>query len=137
MKLKFAAAMAAFLFTALAPPAGLAEVDWDILKTLKIKDTPLDVAFAKNHNYIYVLTDKGQILVYNPAGRQVDQMKVGGKFDQMHLIPGSDVILLTSRQSKLVQIVQLGFVQQVNTKDSPSVGPANAPVVVAVFSEFE
>ena len=114
-----------------------AEVDWDVLKTLKINDTPLDVAFSSKHNYIYVLTAKGQILVFDPAGRQLDQMDAGGEFDQMRVVPGSDVLFLTSRKNRLVQIVQLGFVQQVNTSDSPFKGRPDAPVVIAVFSEFE
>jgi hypothetical protein len=109
----------------------------DILKSLKINDTPLDVAFASKHNYIYVLTDKGKILVFDPAGRQLDQIEVGQQFDQMRVVPGADVVFLTSRKNRLVQIVQLGFVQQINTSDAPSVGPANAPVVIAVFSEFQ
>jgi len=137
MKWKAAAIIAVIVLIAGLPSAGLAEVDLDILKTLKINDTPLDVAFANNHNYIYVLTDKGQILVFDPAGRQLDQMEVGSQFDQMRVVPGSDVVFLTSRKNRLVQIVQLGFVQQVNTSDSPFMGPANAPVVIAVFSEFE
>ena len=137
MKSKTAALIAAILVVAVLVSPGRADVDLDVLKTLKITDIPLDVAFAKNHNYIYVLTDKGQILVYDPAGRLLEQMDVGKGFDQMRVIPGSDVIFLTSRQNKLVQIVQLGFVQQIDTSDSPFMGPADAPVVVAVFSEFE
>jgi hypothetical protein len=137
MKLKAAAVIAAILCVAVLPTSGLAEVDLDVLKTLKISDTPLDVAFANNHNYIYVLTDKGEILVFDPSGRLQERMEVGKQFDQMRVIPGSDVIFLTSRKNKYVQIVQLGFVQQINTSDSPYLGPADAPVVVAVFSEFQ
>ena len=137
MKRKAAAILAAVLFIpALMSPA-IADVDMNILKILKIDDTPLDVAFAKNHNYIYVLTDKGQILVFDPSGRQLEQIEVGRQFDQMRVIPGSDVIFLTSRKNKLVQIVQVDFVQQINTSDSPTIGPPDAPVVIAVFSEFE
>ena len=137
MKRKAAAILAAVLFIpALMSPA-IADVDMNILKILKIDDTPLDVAFAKNHNYIYVLTDKGQIQVFDPSGLRLDQIKVGTEFDQMRVIPGSNVIFLTSRKNKLVQIVQVDFVQQINTSDSPSIGPPDAPVVIAVFSEFE
>ena len=137
MKFKAVALIAAVLcIPALSSPAS-ADVDVNILKILKINDTPLDVAFAKNHNSIYVLTDKGQILVFDPAGRPLDQIDVGTEFDQMRVIPGSNVIFLTSRKNKLVQIVQVDFVQKVNTSDSPSIGPQDAPVVIAVFSEFQ
>ena len=137
MKLKSAAMIAVVVWIAVIPHTAQAEVDMDILKSLKISDTPLDVAFASKHNYIYVLTDKGQILIFDPSGRQLDQIEVGSQFDQMRVVPGADVVFLTSRKSRLVQIVQLGFVQQINTSDAPFVGPANAPVVIAVFSEFQ
>ncbi len=137
MRVKSAAMIAAIVWIAMTPHTASAEVDMDILKSLKLSDTPLDVAFASKHNYIYVLTDKGQILVFDPSGRQLDQIEVGNQFDQMRVVPGADVLFLTSRKNRLVQIVQLGFVQQINTSDSPSVGPANAPVVIAVFSEFQ
>ena len=137
MRLKSAAMIAAIVCIAMNPQTATAEVDLDILKSLKISDIPLDVAFASKHKYIYVLTDKGQILVFDPSGRQLDQIEVGKQFDQMRVVPGADVIFLTSRKNRLVQIVQLGFVQQINTSDSPSVGPADAPVVIAVFSDFQ
>ena len=137
MKLKAAAVIAAIGFMSVLPSSGMAEVDLDILKSLKLNAVPLDADFASNHNYIYVLTDKGQILVFDPSGRQVDQMNVGTQFDQMRVVPGSDVVFLTSRKNKIVQIMQLGFVQQINTADSPFKGAENAPVVIAVFSEFE
>ena len=137
MKLKAAAVIAAIVFISMLPSSGMAEVDLDILKTLKLNAIPLDADFASNHNYIYVLTDQGMILVFDPSGRQVDQMKVGKQFDQMRVVPGSDVVFLTSRKNKVVQIIQLGFVQQVNTSDSPFKGAENAPVVIAVFSEFQ
>ena len=140
MKWKAAAVIAAIVLMAVLPSPGLAEVDMDILKTLKISDTPLDVDFATlptRQSYVYVLTDKGQIQVFDPAGRQLDQMEVGKQFDQMRVIAGSDYIILTSSKNRLVQIVQVGFVQQINTSDSPFMGPANAPVVIAVFSEFQ
>ena len=137
MKRNTAAVIAMILITMGTPSSGQAEVDLDVLKTLKINATPLDVAFANNHNYIYVLTDKGQILVFDPAGRQLDKIEVGSEYDQMRIVPGSDVIFLASRKNRLVQIVQVGFVQQIDTADSPFKGPADAPVVIAVFSEFQ
>lgn len=115
----------------------LAEVDWSVLKTLNLEEPPLDVAFSGNRNHIYVLNNKGQILIFNPAGNLLDKIEIGPDIDRMKLIQGSDVLFLTSRKNKTIQIVQLDFVQKINIAGSPYMGPDNAPVVIAVFSEFQ
>ena len=115
----------------------LADVDWNVLKTFNLEEPPLDIAFSGNRNHIYVLNNKGQILIFNPSGSLLDKIEVGPDIDRMQLIQGSDVLFLTSRKNKTIQIVQLDFVQKINNAGSPYLGPDNAPVVIAVFSEFQ
>ena len=115
----------------------LADVDWNVLKTFNLEEPPLDIAFSGNRNHIYVLNNKGQILIFNPSGSLLDKIEVGPDIDRMQLIQGSDVLFLTSRKNKTIQIVQLDFVQKINIAGSPYMGPDNAPVVIAVFSEFQ
>jgi hypothetical protein len=64
-------------------------------------------------------------------------MDVGKGFDRLWHIQGSDVLLLSNREKKTVQIIELNFVEQIDISGSPFRGPENAPVVVAVFSDFE
>ncbi len=118
-------------------PVCLAALDWNVIQTFNLKDPPLDVAFSTSRNKVFVLTDKGQIQVYEPNGTLDETMDVGQEFDRIWHIQGSDVLVLSSREKKSVQIVELNFVEQVDTSGSPFRGPENAPVVVAVFSEFE
>ena len=67
----------------------------------------------------------------------MDKIEVDPDIDRMQLIQGSDVLFLTSSRNKTIQIVQLDFVQKINIAGSPYMGPDNAPVVIAVFSEFQ
>lgn len=131
-----------FFFSTLAAlfcmlPVCLAALDWNVIQTFNLKDPPLDVAFSTTRNKVFVLTDKGQIQVYEPNGTLDETMDVGQEFDRIWHIQGSDVLVLSSREKKSVQIVELNFVEQIDTSGSPFRGPVNAPVVVAVFSEFE
>ncbi|MDZ7583144.1 MAG: hypothetical protein U5R30_21825 [Deltaproteobacteria bacterium] len=118
-------------------PVCLAALDWNVIQAFNLKDPPLDVAFSTSRNKVFVLTDKGQIQVYEPNGTLDETMDVGQEFDRIWHIQGSDVLVLSSREKKSVQIVELNFVEQIDTSGSPFRGPENAPVVVAVFSEFE
>ena len=118
-------------------PICFAALDWNVIQTFNLKDPPLDVAFSTSRNKVFVLTDEGQIQVYEPNGTLNETMDVGKGFDRLWHIQGSDVLVLSSREKKTVQIIELNFVEQIDTSGSPFRGPDNAPVVVAVFSDFE
>ncbi|MEA1946573.1 MAG: hypothetical protein U9N83_04640 [Thermodesulfobacteriota bacterium] len=114
-----------------------AEVEYNVLKTYKLEDQPVDVAFSANRNEIYVLNPKGELLIYSANGRLTEKINVGKVYDRLQLIQGSDVLFLSSRKDKTIQVIQLEFVQKIDTSGSPYMGSENAPVVIAVFSEFQ
>lgn len=118
-------------------PVCFAALDWNVIQTFNLKDPPLDVAFSTSRNKVFILTDEGQIQVYEPNGTLDETMDVGKGFDRLWHIQGSDVLVLSSHEKKTVQIIELNFVEQIDTSGSPYRGPDNAPVVVAVFSDFE
>jgi hypothetical protein len=51
--------------------------------------------------------------------------------------PKEDLLLLKSRKNRTVEILVLDFIQKINTSGSPFKGPKDAPVEIAVFSDFE
>ena len=118
-------------------PACFAALEWDVLNTLKLNDQPLDMAFSTTRNHIYVLNNKGEILIYNPTGRLLDKMIVDKNVDRIKLVPNSDVLLLSNSKGKEISIVRLDFIQKFNVSGSPFKGPENAPVVIVEFSEFQ
>ena len=60
--------IAACLFSLLLIHSVHAEVDWEILKTMKLGGNPVDFAVAPNGSRIYVLTENGQLCL-TEAGR--------------------------------------------------------------------
>jgi hypothetical protein len=120
----------------LCPPSS-ALVDWDVKKTLKIEKTPVDVAVSLNGRWVFVLTAQGSILIYSGDGRLEDEITVGNHVDGIKVGPEQDILLLTSRQNKTVEILVLDFIQNLDVSNSPFKGPADAVVTVAVFSDFQ
>jgi hypothetical protein len=125
------------LFCAFMVSAAHAQVELDVLKTYKLDDQPLDVAFSTSRNEIYVLNEKGQLLIYTTDGRLTETIDVGQGYDRLQLIGNSNILFLSSRREKSIRVIRLQFVQDIDTSGSPFKGPENAPVVVAVFSEFQ
>ena len=112
-------------------------VDWDVKKTLKIEKTPVDVAVSLNGRWVFVLTAQGSILIYSGDGRLEDEIAVGKHVDGIKVGPEQDILLLTSRKNKTVEILVLDFIQNIDVSNSPFKGPVDAPVTIAVFSDFQ
>lgn len=118
-------------------PQSSALVDWDVKKTLKIEKTPVDVAVSLNGRWVFVLTAQGSILIYSGDGRLEDEITVGKHVDGIKVGPEQDILLLSSRKNKTVEILVLDFIQNIDVSNSPFKGPADAAVTIAVFSDFQ
>ncbi len=114
-----------------------ASVELDVIRTLKIEQTPRDVAVSLNGTRIFVLTDEGEVLIYSLNGRLKGRIFVGNSVDGIKPGPREDILFLSSRKDSTVQIVTLDFIQNINVLGSPFKGPADAPVVIAVFDDFQ
>jgi DNA-binding beta-propeller fold protein YncE len=117
--------------------SGSATVEWEILNTLKLDTPPLDVAISPDGKTVFVLTDKGNIQIYEVNGRLTDNIEVGEQIDQIKLGPQGTHLFATSRQNRTVKVIALDFIKQIDTKGSPYKGLKDAPVVIADFSDFE
>jgi hypothetical protein len=114
-----------------------ADIEWNVLQTLNLEESPVDIAFSTSRNKILILTKKGELQVFDPDGQTVATLEVGKEFDQLYHIQGSDVVLLSGKNNKTAKIIELSFIEQINTAGAPFKGIENAPVVIAVFSDFE
>ena len=112
-------------------------VEWEVQKTLQLKSDPIDVAVSPDGRRIFVLDERGQILIYSSAGSFLDKIDVGNQFDHIKVSPRGDQLILNSRKKKSIQIITLDFIQDINISGSPFKGSENAPVVIAIFDDFE
>lgn len=114
-----------------------AAVEISVEKTLKPDAAPIDVAVSADGRTTYVLTEAGNILVYDEQANLTDTIKVGPQVDQIEIDPSGERLFAASRQNKTVEIILLDFISSIDTAGSPFAGPAAAPVIVTVFSDFE
>ena len=112
-------------------------VEWNVYKTLKLEESPVDVAVTPDGRRIFVLTDRGEVVIYSSAGKIEAKIDVGQHVDQLKLGPKGASLILSSGKNKTVEIVTIDFIQQINVSGSPFKGPEDAAVVIAVFDDFE
>ena len=115
----------------------VAKVELNVAMTLRLSESPRDTVMSLNGRYIYILTEKGEILVYASNGRLKDTVSVDTHVESIEAGPREDVLLLTSGKEKTVQIITLDLIQDIDISGSPFRGNADAPVVVVTFSDFE
>jgi hypothetical protein len=126
------------LFIALGSASdSLPSVEWDIRSTLKLEVSPLDVAFSSNGRWVFVLTHQGEILIYSADGILNDKFTPGIHVDAIEACPREDILLLTSRKNRTVQVTTLNFICNINVSGSPFKGRPDAPVVIAVFNDYQ
>ena len=137
MKSRFAIFLVTMLLLVTWLASSSATVEWDVQSTLKLDKKVRDAAMSNNGKWIFVLTEKGEILIYTSAGKLEDTISVGKSVEGIKAGPREDVLLLTSGKAKTVQVITLDFIQKINISGSPFKGKAEAPVAVATFNDFE
>lgn len=130
-------AMVVMAFSIVSVNGAASTVEWKVTQTLDLKTAPVDVAVSPDWQKLFVLTEGGDIQIYSGNGILIDTITVGTHVDKITAGPQGSVLILKSSQDKKVQIVSLDFIQGINVSGSPYKGVDDAPVVVAVFSDFE
>ena len=126
--------IATLLSAAVPSPA---KVEVSAQRTLELERTPLDVAISLNGKWIFVLTDQQKILVFSVDGKLNGEIPVDKSVDGIRVEGRGDVIFLTSRSNRAVQMLTLDFIHEISEAGRPFKGSRDAAVVIAVFSEFQ
>ena len=58
-------------------------------------------------------------------------------FDRISHSSLADLLILTDREGKRLEVVQFEVSKEIDVSGLPFKGPENAPVVVAVFSDYQ
>jgi len=137
MKIKCIGFLFTLLFALGSASVFSAGVGWKVQQTFKMDQPPLDVAVSPDGRHVFVLTRGGTILVYAQDGNLEDRIQVGNHADQIKIGPKGERLFITNQKDKTVQVIKLDFIFDINVSRSPFKGPRDAPVVIAVFSEFQ
>ena len=121
----------------LVPQFIYAEIDTTLIKQTNLDVKPLDVVASIDGKTIYVLA-LGEILVYSvDEGKVSNRIPVDKDFDKLTYAAQNNVLILTGSSSKTLKIIQVDFIYDIALDGLPFKGPANAPVTLAVFDDYQ
>lgn len=127
---------AVFLITAVVKE-GKAELEWEVKDTLQINKKVVDLAVSSDGKYFYVLTEDGKITVYNGIGQAKDTIEAGKSVNRIEVSPDGSLLYLADGAANTVKIAEVSYMADINLTGSPFKGPADAPVAVVVYSDFQ
>ena len=122
--------------TGFVDPAS-AELEWTVRKQVPLTSAPLDNAVSADGQSLYILS-AGEILVYSLArNKTINTIPIEGEFDSITVSPKGNSLIVTSSAGKSLKIIDLEFIQNIDVSGLPLKGPADAPVTIAVFSDYQ
>ena len=128
------AVMGSLLFVPAVIPA---DVEWTIGGQLGLKAPPLDICASADGKWLYILCP-GEIAVYSfNQEKIVNRIPVDKIVDRMIYVKEKNALVVASRAGDTVRIIQLEVVNTITTAGLPYRGPKQAPVTIAVFSDYQ
>lgn len=128
-----------FLFLALMVSAVYADaaVEWESGAKLNIGGSPKDIAVSSDGKLTFILTTEGKVMIFSADGSLENSITVKGSVETIDISPDGSKLYLGDKSAKTLETINIDFVYNINTVGSPYTGPADAPVVVTVFSDFQ
>ena len=115
----------------------MAEVEMGDSRTFKLDAKPIDMTTSADGKYTFVLAEGGKVFIIDSSGTVKDSLAVSESVVSIGTSPGGDFLLLADSKSNTLEVVKISFVVDVDISGLPFKGPANAPVVVAVYSDYQ
>ncbi len=121
----------------LAPRDAAADLEWTQKKQMRLDESPMDVAVSTDGKWIFVLSP-GEILVYSEQNEKlVKRIPVDKNFDRLAYSAPDNSLIVTSSAEKNMKIIKLDVIHAFSVEGLPFKGPANAPVTLVVFSDYQ
>ena len=98
---------------------------------------PADIVQSVDGARIFVLTDNNRILIYEPNGQLKGSVEVAPGVTAIESDARGENLLLIDADHKTLSSFSIDFVAEIDIAGSPIKGNPDAPVTIAVFSDFE
>jgi len=109
----------------------------EVENTWKLPSKPLDIVYSLDGRKVFILTNQNQVLVYAVAGELLGIINVKKGVSAIDIAPRGEKLYLVNEKDNSFTDLSVDFVVKVNTTGSPYLGKENAPVTIALFTDFE
>ena len=114
-----------------------AKVDWTIVNRIDLKSRAVDVASSQDGNLIFVLTS-GEIVIYSVSKNRIEnRIPVDEAFDRILYSDKNNTLVLSGGSSQSLRVIRVDWIHDIDISGLPFKGPADAPVIIATFDDYQ
>ncbi|MDH3328101.1 MAG: hypothetical protein OEM01_02600 [Desulfobulbaceae bacterium] len=112
-------------------------VDWSVISTWKLDAKPLDLVHTLDNQKVYILGDDNKVHLFSAQGQKLGSIPVDKGVTAIDIAPRGEMLYLINEQENTFTSLAISFVTPIDVTGSPFLGNEDAPVVLAVFSDFQ
>lgn len=139
------AAVTALLFLAAAAPLFAStpnrgsdgNLEWSKLGNLQLPTKAIDFVNSLDGKYVFILTQDHKVLVYDQKGSLQGSIPVDEGVSSIDIAPQGQLLYLIDTDKNQTTTLAVNFVVSIDTASSAFKGNIDAPVTIAVFSDFQ
>ena len=142
MKIIFCAGLLCFLpvqvsFAAVPVSGENGKVEWAQLNKIKLPGQPVDVSHSLDGRYSFFLMKDGEVLIYDQKGTLQGRVPVAKGVTAIDIDPRGQLLYLIDSDKSIAATLSIDFIVNIKTAESPYKGKVDAPVTIAVYSDFQ
>ncbi len=112
-------------------------LEWQVLSQWQLPQSPVDIVHSLDGKYVFVLTSEHNVLVYTADGKLEGTVPVDKGVNAIDIAPRAEMLYLINGVNNSFTTLAVSFIREINTAGAPTRGPENAPVTIALFTDFE
>lgn len=129
--------MAVFFLSLLLCSNIYGNIDLTTLLQKNLDVQPRDVAASQDGSMIFILS-QGELIIYSPEKDEIlSRSSIDIAYDKISYSWENNTLILTSRSSKLLKIIQIEQRNEISLSGLPFKGAVDAPVTLAVFDDYQ
>jgi predicted DsbA family dithiol-disulfide isomerase len=111
--------------------------DTSVKASWKLDAKPLDMVHTLDNKKVYILGDDAKVHVYSAEGEKQGEIPVDKGVTAIDIAPRGEMLYLINAQDNSFTSFTVNFTATIDVTDAPFLGNENAPVVLALFSDFQ
>ena len=133
-KIRVALLMLGFILSAVSVGA---EMQVELNKRQPLDKTPLDIAQSVSDGRLFILLEGGTVQILSANGQIQERFQADPDVTTLEVSPDGKRLYLGNAKRNELQLIDLSVVYDLPVNNSATKGPADAPVTLVLFDDFQ